>query len=276
MKNETQDNTWSLRDLDRAFYAQFDVGEEIITATVSVIESILNPKIEPRARLEAYRTLDKLLQGNNAVYRTPIIMSISGANEIQAAVANGCGPNGLGIFPGGWWEKCCNDHDRCYDQGGGVAAKLICDAIFWKCLWSRGAPIIAELYGLAVLLFGWPAFDWSDDEETEPMPCSGICRGTEYRITNLRNFQTVGRSVTQVLLNDVPRGGRARLAAEARELSTTKWSEHCSSGCRCNITVGDWQRNVTFLTVPANDPNVHVNYHCEATIWKREVSGTCE
>ncbi|MFC1750475.1 hypothetical protein ACFL2V_16900 [Pseudomonadota bacterium] len=280
MKETQVRETWSLNELCYDFYHQFGIEDDVIKATTDVIESITHRETEPEARLKAYKRLDKKLQGENAVFRTPILISISGSTEVQAAVANGCGPSGLGIFPGGWWVECCNIHDECYEQGGGVVDKLKCDVAFWKCLWSKGVPLVPELYGLAVVLFGWFSFKWGGDDPTPeppPNPCSGTCRGTEYRVTNLRNFQTVGRSVSQVLLKSVPRGGQALLQEEAEEISKIEWEERCESECRCDVDVtGEWQRSVTFLTVPANDSSRNVNYYCQATIWKREVSGVCK
>ena len=279
MNDEPSNNGWSLEDLNEEYYAQFGIRQGVIKAITDVIESILNPDMDPEARLRAYQVLDKRLQGKDRIYRTPVVLSLAGSRETLAAVTNGCGPAWLGSLPDGPWQKCCDEHDRCYDEGGGVAAKLICDAAFYRCLWGSGLPIIAEIFAVAVLLFGWFSFDWNGDDEPPPRPnpCTGPCSGTERRITNLRNFQTVGRSVAQVLLNHVPRGGRAALEAEAEELSEIEWRERCNSDCRCNVSVaGGWQRNTTFLTVPANNPDSHVNYHCQATIWKREISGTCE
>lgn len=278
MNDEGLNGSWSLKDLRPEFYARFDIDSEIIEAIQGVSESITDATVKPETRLEAYRTLDKLLQGNNAVYRTPIIMSLAGSNEVQAAVANGCGPAGLGIFPGGWWEECCNEHDECYARGGSVADKLLCDAAFWKCLWSHGAPIIAEVYELAVLLFGWFAFDWGDNGATKPPPCSGTCRGTEYRISGLRNFRTVGSSVAQIVANFVSPIGRARLEAKAEEQSRIEFTKPCQSGCRANITTtGQWQRhNVTVLFARELDPRSDVRSVCDATVWKRDVSGICQ
>lgn len=277
MKQDLLDNNWSLKELDHNFYAQLEIDEKIIKSTAQVIESILNSDVKPEARLKAYKTLDKQLRGKNAIHRATIVRSISGSNEVQKAVANGCGPSGLGIFPGGWWEECCNEHDICYVKANSVAAKLICDAKFYKCLWSKGAPIVAEVYTLAVLLFGWFAYGPEDEEpKPKPKPCEGSCLGREFRITNLHNFETVGKHLSPIA-PFVPNSGRTKLEAEADEISKIEWSKKCKSDCQCRIVeTGQWIRNNTTLIVPANDPNSHVSYLCRATSWKREVRGTCE
>lgn len=276
MRNEEIKENWSLNELNADFYSQLGINEKVIKSTLLVIESIKDHSIESEPRLKAYQELDKNLKGAS-IHRLPVIMSISGSKEVQAAVANGCGPSGLGIFPGGWWEECCNEHDVCYSQATSAAAKLICDAKFYKCLWSKGAPIIAEIYSLAVLLFGWFAYGPEEDETIpEPEPCSGTCIGTEYRITNLHHFETVGKHLAPIV-SFVPATGRRKLEEEAEELSKIEFREACKTGCHCTIIeTGDWIRNNTTLIVPANDPNSHVSYLCRATSWKREVRGRCE
>ena len=83
--------------------------------------------------------------------------------------ANGCGTQGMNIdvshFPG--MERCCNEHDRCYDLCG--KTRIECDAAFAKCLKKvcksdHNCGNQASLLSMGVEMFGCPAYQKSQEK----------------------------------------------------------------------------------------------------------------
>ncbi|MEK6154046.1 hypothetical protein WIW50_12325 [Flavobacteriaceae bacterium 3-367] len=283
MRNNFPNAVYHLSDLTPEQFLERGFPNKVVKDTFAAINALVDHRIDPDKRLKSFQTLDKTLSGKNGIYRMPIVYTIACSADMRKQEVNGCGPSWLPPLPSGPWDECCFAHDRCYNAGGGHLDRLKCDLELYICLKNAGLDIIAEVFGVLVVLFGWFTFDWGgDDDETgttptpEPPPCSGNCRGIEYRVTNLRNFQTVGRRPSQVLLNFVSNSGKADLEAEAERIGTIDYTERCSQGCRCRWTLaGPWDGKPTALMVPGNDPNRHVNFYCDATMWKRELSGEC-
>ena len=75
--------------------------------------------------------------------------------------SNGCGGAGEISRAWGWllgqlppWEKCCDEHDLAYEQGGDDATRAWADALLRDCMIRLGYPVRAWAYWTAVRLFG--------------------------------------------------------------------------------------------------------------------------
>jgi hypothetical protein len=178
---------------------------------------------------------------------------------------------GILTFPGGWWEECCHEHDRCYSRGGDALDRLICDFKLFTCMQEKGAGLIADAYCIAVVLFGWFAFNWGGEQPPQPQPCTGHCVGVEMRYEDLRDFETTTFNYQQVVAFVSPRG-RALLLEEASLRSGIRETKSCARGCRCTWTdASEWRRSTDHLSVPTGD----TLSRCTATVWIRDHIGNC-
>lgn len=84
------------------------------------------------------------------------------ATDVMArAAANGCGPEGFGwLVPDFCFEKCCDEHDQCYETGGCECDRLACDDTFLECMKDAGPDWLADLYYGAVRRFGQGSFNY--------------------------------------------------------------------------------------------------------------------
>jgi len=79
------------------------------------------------------------------------------AERIKPFVSDGCS-----LFPDGTpdqpelWLKCCVEHDRAYWQGGTRRQRMAADEELRQCVTAVGAPKVAALMKIGVLLGGGP------------------------------------------------------------------------------------------------------------------------
>lgn len=59
----------------------------------------------------------------------------------------------LGAIPP--FERCCQEHDLFYEQGGGWRNKWFADRLLRECMQRSGHPALAWIFWLAVSTAGW-------------------------------------------------------------------------------------------------------------------------
>lgn len=88
--------------------------------------------------------------------------------------SNGCG--GSGVISGLYkllvgkppeWERCCDQHDLAYEQGGLESVRLWADSLLFKCMLRSGHPVRAGLYWVAVRVFGKSYWNYGETASHE-------------------------------------------------------------------------------------------------------------
>lgn len=99
--------------------------------------------------------------------------------EQQSNFGNGCGPRGLNWLIYDWvFLSSCRRHDFAYGRGGNELDRWHADWMFYRNMlvnaWAQGCvgcgiwySLMATLYYLAVMLFGWMGFDYGTPKTKE-------------------------------------------------------------------------------------------------------------